>query len=336
MRAERLISILMLLQTRRHVTARELAERLEVSERTVYRDVEALSAAGIPIYTERGPGGGCKLTDGYRSNLTGLNENELRSLLVPGFSPALPEGKGEKTRDAALLKVLAALPAVQRRSIEHARERLFFDPRPWFVGEAITPFLPLLREAVWHDRYVRLFYHKPSAEVVERLVEPLGLVSKAGIWYLVGRNKQQMRVYRLSRVRDVEVLEETFERPLDFDLERYWTEWSANFQESIATYSVTVRVAPEFLPILPMIMGESVRQLIREAGPGDEKGHITLTLRFESKETTCSFILGFIYRQEVTPGSSTFVPGIEILEPPEMRQAVLECARKIVALYNVE
>lgn len=336
MRAERLISILMLLQTRRHVTARELAERLEVSERTVYRDVEALSAAGIPIYTERGPGGGCKLTDGYRSNLTGLNENELRSLLVPGFGPALPEGKGEKARDAALLKVLAALPAVQRRSIEHARERLFFDPRPWFVGDAATPFLPLLREAVWHDRLIRLFYHKPDTEVAARLVEPLGLVSKAGIWYLVGRSKQQMRIYRLSRVRDVEVLEETFERPLDFDLERYWTEWSANFQESISTYSVTVRVAPEFLPILPMIMGESVRQLIREAGPGDEEGRITLTLRFESKETTCSFILGFIYQQELTPGFTTFVPGIEILEPPEMRQAVLECARKIVTIYSPE
>jgi predicted DNA-binding transcriptional regulator YafY len=320
MRADRLLSILMMLQIRGQITAHELAQRLEVSERTIYRDIEALSTAGVPVYAERGPGGGCMLAEGYRTNLTGLTEDEVRTLFMPGMMRPLADLGAEKALDAALLKLLAALPSDHRRDVEHSRQRIFVDTVGWYYTAPVSPYLHILREAVWNDRKVRLTYRKNNGEVSERIVDPLGLVAKAGIWYMVAVSHDDLRVFRISRVRNAEMLDEQCQRPADFDLEHYWVKWSAEL-EQWPMYLVKVRVSPAFVPVLPQVLGESVHQQIEEAGPPDKEGWITLTLEFGSFESARSHILGF----------GSFV---EVLEPVELRQAVLQIATGIVAFYR--
>jgi predicted DNA-binding transcriptional regulator YafY len=320
MRADRLLSILMMLQIRGQVTARELAQRLEVSERTIYRDIEALSTAGVPVYAERGPGGGCVLAEGYRTNLTGLTEDEVRSLFMPGMTRPLSDLGTEKSLEAALLKLLATLTSDHRRDVEHSRQRLYVDTVAWYNAEPVSPYLHILREATWNDRKVRLIYRKSNSEVSERVVDPLGLVAKAGIWYMVALSHGDLRIFRISRVRNAEMLDEPSQRPEDFDLEHYWIKASAEL-EQWPVYPVKVRASPAFVPILPQVLGESIYRQLDAAGPPDEEGWITLTLEFGSFEGARSRLLGF----------GTFV---EVLEPVDLRQAVIQVASGIVAFYN--
>jgi predicted DNA-binding transcriptional regulator YafY len=321
MRADRLLSILMLLQIRGHMTARELAERLEVSERTIYRDIEALSVAGIPVYAERGPGGGCMLAAGYRTNLTGLTEAEVRTLFLPGMSAPLADLGVSKALEAGMLKLLAALPSAQRRDVEHARQRLYMDAVGWFHSNEAVPFLQTLQEAVWRDHKVQIRYRKKNGEITERIIDPLGLVAKAGIWYLVAVSHGDLRVFRVSRVREAILTDEACQRPPDFDLETYWAAWSAELQTQSPWYPIKVRVSPAFVPILPQVLGETVHDLIEQADPPDEEGWITMPLVFSSFERARSSILGF----------GTMV---EVLEPLELRQSVITFARAIVQFYE--
>jgi predicted DNA-binding transcriptional regulator YafY len=321
MRADRLLSLLMLLQVRGSITARELAERLEVSERTIYRDIEALSAAGVPVYAERGPGGGCKLAEGYRTNLTGLSGDEVRSLFVRGSAGPLADLGASKALEAALLKLLAALPSAHRRDVEHARQRLYMEAVGWYHSSDAVPYLQTLRDAVWYDHRVRITYRKRAGEVTERVVDPLGLVAKAGVWYMVAVSHGEMRVFRVSRVLNAEIVNEPCQRPEGFDLEHYWRAWSAEFQNMWPVYPVTVRVSPAFISVLPQIMGESIYRLIEQAEPPDAEGWITITLQFDSFEAARSNILGF----------GTFV---EVLAPQELRQSVIQVANGIVEFYR--
>jgi predicted DNA-binding transcriptional regulator YafY len=313
------------------MTARELAQRLEVSERTVYRDIEALSSSGIPVYAERGPGGGCILPEGYRINLTGLTEDELRTLFI---TPLADLGM-EKARDAALLKLLAALPTTQRQSVEYTRQRMYFDPVGWFYSTEASPFMPLLREAVWGNRRVILRYRKRNTDLVDRLVEPLGLVCKAGIWYLVALSNGNNRVYRISRVRNVALTDEHFQRPHDFDLEHYWKAWCVEFQARLHPYEVCLRIAPQFVPILPYVMGESIYQVLEEAEPPDCEGWLTIKLRFESLEVACGFVLGFVYNANAgTTVPPDFETVVEVLEPQELREAIIQIADRLYTFYR--
>ncbi|HLZ57827.1 MAG TPA: YafY family protein [Ktedonosporobacter sp.] len=321
MRADRLLSLLMLLQIRGSITARELAERLEVSERTIYRDIEALSLSGVPVYAERGPSGGCRLAEGYRTNLTGLTEDEVRTLFLSGVARPLADLGAGKALEAALLKLLAALPSVQRRDIEYTRQRLYMDAVGWFYSHEVSPFLHTLRQAIWDDRKVCLTYRKPDGVVSERIVEPLGLVAKAGVWYMVALSHSELRVFRVSRVCDALITNESFQRPEDFDLEQYWITWTTDFQTSVPTYAVTIRVSPAFVPVLPQILGESIHKLIEAAPPPDKDGWITITLQFDSFEHARRHILGL----------GTFV---EVVEPLELRQAVIQVASGIVEFYK--
>jgi len=187
-RADRLLSIVLLLQTHRHLTSRSLAERLEVSERTIHRDMEALSGAGIPVVAERGSGGGWSLIGEYRTDLTGLNESEIQSLFVTQSPKVLADLKLTKASDAALLKLLAALPAMYRRGAERARQRIYIDSAGWNRNEESVPHLQLVQEAIWAERKLRITYERgPDSEAVERQLDPLGLVAKGrrGIWSLV-------------------------------------------------------------------------------------------------------------------------------------------------------
>ena len=319
MRADRLLALLMLLQTRGRMTAQKLAEELEVSVRTIYRDIDALSAAGVPVYAERGPGGGCALLDGYRTNLTGLTEDEVRALFMLSIPVALAElGVGQELK-AALLKLSAALPASRRHDEAWVRQRIHLDWSWWFQAEEPVPHLQTMQRAVWEDRRLCLTYRQqagPSIEQFERVVDPYGLVAKAGVWYLVCAGDGRIRVYRVSRVLSARLTAEHFQRPADFDLAAYWSAHCAEYERNRPLYPVTVRVSPALASELSRHFGDE----IAEAGPPDAEGWITLTLPFETLGDARQRILGF--------GGA-----MEVLEPRALRESVLDFATQIVALY---
>jgi len=200
------------------MTARELARRLEVSERTIHRDMGALGVAGVPVTAERGAGGGWALLEGYRTNLTGLNAAEVQALFVARPTGVLADLGLTRAADAALIKLLAALPALSRQGAEYARQRLHVDGAGWRQAEVASPLLLTLQEAIWQERKLRLTYHLTNGETVERLVDPLGLVAKGSLWYLVAGVEGALRTYRVSRVQAAEPLDEPCLRPPDFDL----------------------------------------------------------------------------------------------------------------------
>lgn len=230
MKADRLISLLLLLQSRRRCTARTLAETLEVSERTIYRDVDALGAAGVPVYAERGSNGGIALAGGYRRALTHFNEDEIRALFVSGASPLADLGLGHGL-DRALEKLRGGLAEVQRRAAEESRSRIHLDQRRWNQEEPSREMLTALRRAVWDDRRLRIRYEDRNRKITSRTIDPLGLVSKAGVWYAIARAAGEMRSFRVERIRAIEELPERFERPESFDLERYWRESTRRFAQ---------------------------------------------------------------------------------------------------------
>jgi predicted DNA-binding transcriptional regulator YafY len=241
MRATRLVSLLLQLQTRGQLTAAELAERLEVSVRTVHRDVQSLSEAGVPIEAVRGVAGGYRLAGGYRTRLTGLTADEAEVLFAAGMpGPAAELGLGGELA-AARLKLLAALPEELQERATRASRLFHLDARGWFRAEDTVPHLPALADCVWRGCRVRLRYRERGT-VVRRTVDPLGLVLKGGAWYVVARRSVGMRVYRVSRVASVRPLDESFERPAEFDLGRFWAEWSREFEENRPRVTVTVRL----------------------------------------------------------------------------------------------
>jgi predicted DNA-binding transcriptional regulator YafY len=338
MRADRLLSILMLLQARGRMTAQELAGELEVSERTIYRDLEALHTAGVPVLAERGPGGGCELPEKYRTNLTGLTEPEVRGLFlsaVPG--PLADLGMG-KALEAAMLKLAASLPDMHREDVARVRGRIHVDTAEWFRPQEAVPHLKTIEEAVWRDRRLSITYRRTEGLVVKRRIEPYGLVAKGNVWYVVGAIVQRpqiygvsrvksarsmVQVYRVSRIMAAELTEEGFERPDNFDLAGFWAQWCEEFQDSLPRYTATLRFSPGLVPALPRIYGEGVRALIDGAEPPDEQGWIAFTLTFDSFEAACGSVLGL--------GT-----GAEVLEPPELREAVLDLASRVVDFYTRE
>jgi predicted DNA-binding transcriptional regulator YafY len=321
MRADRLLSILLLLQARGRMTARELARELEVSERTIYRDINALSIAGVPVYGEAGLEGGYALVDSYRTNLTGLTAGEVRALCMLSVPAPLADlGVSQELR-AALLKLSAALPDARRRDQERARQCYHLDSTWWRQGEEQVPHLHTVHQAVWQNRKLHVVYCPPFATAIERLVAPYGLVAKAGVWYLVCARNGAMYVHRVSDYLDVRMAEESFERPASFDLVSFWEEWCAGYETLLSEFTVIVRVAPTFVPQLPRHLGSAIHTKVAQAGPPDADGWIRLELSFESFEVARERILGF-------------GRGVEVLEPRPLRRSVLDYAEQIVALYT--
>jgi len=240
MRATRLVSLLLLLQTRGRLTAADLAERLEVSVRTVHRDIESLAAAGVPVEAVRGPAGGYLLPGGYRTRLTGLTADEAEALFAAGMpGPAAELGLGGELA-AARLKVLAAMPPELQERATRAQRLFHLDTRGWFRAEDRVPHLPALAAALWQGCRVRIRYRE-GRSVVQRTLDPLGLVVKGGAWYLVAHRSAGMRVYRVSRIVSVRELEEELRRPRGFELAAYWDRWSRDFEERLASVEVVVR-----------------------------------------------------------------------------------------------
>lgn len=323
MRADRLLSILMFLQVRGRMTAQELAEELEVSERTIYRDLEALHAAGVPVLAERGPGGGCTLPDKYRTDLTGLTESEVRGLFLASMPGPLADLGLGKAAEAAMLKLTASLPPAHRQDIERVRGRIHVDTAPWFRPEEPVPFLPILQEALWQQRRLMMKYRRGQGMRITREVNPYGLVAKASIWYLVASVGSRVMTYRVSRILDAELTPDRFERPGDFDLARFWADWCAEFEASVPKYPVTLRVSPDFIDTLPTFLGEGVRALLSLAGPPDERGRVTINLTYESYTSALGHTLAL--------GS-----GAEVLHPEELRRGLLDMASRVVDLYTRE
>ncbi len=323
MRADRLLSILLLLQTRGRMTAQELARELEVSERTIYRDVDALSVAGVPIYGERGLEGGYALLDSYRTRLTGLTEKQVRALFMLSIPAPLTDLGMSQELKAALLKLAAALPDARRADEERVRQRIHLDATWWFHDDQPAPHLQTIYEAVWQDRRLHITFLVPfmTRLEVEHLVDPYGLVAKAGVWYLVCARKGRARAHRVSRLLDVRLSDAFFERPEDFDLVAFWTEWCAEFESIRSFYPVTLRVAPDLIRYLPWHFGDWVHAKIAGAPPPDADGWITLELPFESLETARDRLLDF--------GRA-----VEVLEPQALRHSIQDVAAQIVALYS--
>jgi predicted DNA-binding transcriptional regulator YafY len=322
MRADRLISILMILQARGRMTARELADELEVSERTIYRDVEALSGSGVPLYAEHGPGGGLVLLDSYRTNLTGLNEDELRALFMMISTPGPLDKLGARQElKSAMLKLSAALPVTSRRDEEKIRQRFYLDWSWWFHNQEPVPHLAAIRHAVWEDCRLRLHYRNFLSLLTSVEVEPYGLVAKAGTWYLVAGVGGAQRVFRISQLSDVEVLDGPLTRPAEFDLAAFWQQWCVEYEQNQHAFLATLRVSPELVRILPFYFGRRVPDLLAEAGLPDAEGWYTLTLTFESFEAARDRILSF--------GSAA-----EVLEPLALRCSLLDFAEQIVRFYR--
>lgn len=319
MRASRLLSILLLLQTRRRMTARELADEAAVSVRTVYRDIDALSAAGVPIYSEQGPAGGYELIEGYRTRLTGLTPDEAGALFLAGMpGPAAELGLGALLT-AAELKVMAALPPGLRTSAARVRERFHLDAPGWFREGDQPRHLADIAAAVWEQQPLRVRYRGRDADHV---IEPLGLVIKAGVWYVVGRSGDSVRTYRVSRIDHLEVLGGTFQRPDDFDLETYWSQASDGFMTALYSGRVTVRLSPRGLELLPHLLDQWVaRSAAESASQPDPDGWTRVVIPVESIEIAATQLLQFAAEAEV-------------LAPPELRRRVAEASSAMAALYQ--
>jgi predicted DNA-binding transcriptional regulator YafY len=324
-RADRLISILMLLQMYGKRTAGELAAELEVSERTIYRDVEALSLSGIPVYAEHGPGGGLMLLESYRTTLTGLNLDEQRALfMLLGSSPLDRLGVSQELR-SAVMKISAALPEARRVEEEQVRQRFFLDWSWWFHAQEPTPHLLSVQQAVWGDLKLRIHYRTFFGSPVTVEVDPYALVAKAGAWFLVAGMESIPRVYRITWLSQAEVLDTKALRPENFDLPGFWRQWCADYERQQRAFLVKLRVAPELAQMLPLYFGEPEKMLVNEGAAQDAAQDadewVTLTLPFESFNSARERILSF--------GAAA-----EVLEPLALRCSVRDFAEQIAAFYQ--
>ncbi len=319
MRASRLVTLLLLLQTRGRMTAADLARELEVSERTVHRDVDALSEAGVPIYAERGPLGGIQLVEGYRTRLTGMTAEEAEAVFLSGIpGPAAELGLGTVVT-AARLKVLAALPAELRSRASRLVERFHLDATSWFRAGESVPNLATLAQAVWEGRLVEIAYERGDQRV-QRTLQPLGLVLKSGIWYIVAAHDGQIRTYRVSRVVEALPTDERFARPDGFDLPAYWSESIAAYEQQAPRVEVVVRVDPDHIDQLVDFVGrQAVTDADRLSEP-DSDGWVRLKLRLDWPSEAPGRLLGL--------GGH-----LEVIDPPEIRERVEAMARDALQRY---
>ncbi len=313
MKSERMVSLMLLLQARSPRSARELAESLEVSMRTIYRDVDALGAAGVPVYAERGSNGGIALSDGYRQAIAQFSNDELHALFVAAADPLADLGVTGHER--ALHKIKGALPSLQRSAADKAAQRILLDHNKWYRTEQPTHILATLRRAVWDDRAVRLTYRDRNGAVTERDIEPLGLVSKAGVWYLAARDERgEMRTFRAERMVRVEELSRQFTRPLDFDLDTYWRGATAPMEQP-TSYEVTLQINSDAVSVvLPYFPAEIIAQ---------DLGTQTLRIQFSCEDTAVGHTMLLGKRARV-------------LGPAAFRDAVIKRARETLSVLELD
>ncbi len=314
MRADRLIALLMLLQSRGRLTAEALSAELEVSVRTIYRDLEALSTAGIPVYAERGVGGGCALLEDYRANLASLTEAEARSLFILSVpEPLAALGMGQ-TLKSAYLKLAAALPGL-RRSQELGRARVHLDWSGW-RSSPVAPHLMTAYQAAAENRCLNIRYSLANGMLIDQLVEPYGVVAKAGTWYLVYAAKGKLSWLRLSDLREAEIKDQAFSPPVEFDLAAYWQVACAEVEREARAYRVLVRADPAVVPVLTGQPEAAIAGLLPSGQAWQE-----VALYFDSFEAARERLLAL--------GRA-----VEIVAPEPLRRSVLDFAAQICDFYN--
>jgi predicted DNA-binding transcriptional regulator YafY len=322
-RASRLLNALLLLQTHGRLSARTLAESLEVSVRTVYRDMTALHAAGIPVYAEGGPDGGYRLVDGFRTRLTGLTEDEARVLFLTGLpGPAAELGLGALV-SATELKLAAALPPPLLRSANLVRDRFHLDAPGWYAKGDASRHLGQVADALWQQRRIRVSYRRWKAPTdVRRTLDPLGLVLKAGVWYLVAAadDSRPPRTYKVNQILDLEVTGERFERPSTFDLRAYWDDYLTQYRDRLHQGEAVVRFSPRAMRRLRDLVGPEVRTAVTRTGTRDATGWVTATVPIESLIHAEGQFLRF--------GAE-----VEVLRPARLRSRLAAAARGLADLY---
>ena len=314
MRADRLLSELLLLQAHGRLTGREMAERLEISERTVHRDMEALSAARVPVFALRGARGGWQLDEDWRTQVPALDESELRALLM-----AQPRIIGDPrlaaAAERAFGKLMAALPGSLREQAANIRQRLYVDTAGWRGTTEDVSMLPIAQEAVARDRKLEIHYRPAGRESGDRVVDPLGLVAKGSAWYLVANTPRGFRTYRVSRILRAKLLDKASERPAHFDLAEYWRASTKRFQDEWPRIAATLRLEPRSAQWVQSWPGTSTV----EAGQGpDPDGWVTLNVKFESEDEARFVVLGFGSR-------------VEVIEPTSLRERVAAEVEKMIA-----
>jgi predicted DNA-binding transcriptional regulator YafY len=315
-RASRLVSILLLLQARGRLTAQELAGALEVSERTIYRDLFALGAAGVPVYGERGIGGGYRLLDGYRTNLTGLTAEEAGALLMAGApGPAAELGLGSLLA-ATRLKLLAAVPPPLREIATRAEGRFYLDPGRWAHERPHdTHHLRAAAGAIWNDRRLEISYRRPGGRAVRRTLDPLGLVHKTGVWYLAAMHDGVPRVYRVDRITAAEEIDIASVRPDDFNLVTFWENWEAEYAATLPAFSVRVRLGPLAQRHRDDLGALSPRSVAED--PPDSQGWVEQTLLFDDRRVAVAALLAL-------------APEVEIVTPDDLRADLVAIAMETI------
>ncbi|TFI41040.1 YafY family transcriptional regulator [Diaphorobacter sp. DS2] len=318
MRADRLIAIVLLLQNNERMTSRELAKELEVTERTIHRDMEALSAAGIPVLAERGKFGGWKLLENYRTNLTGLKAAEIKTLLLsPSFEHLADLGISNDWKEARQ-KLLAAIPAPLKENVKDISNRIHIDTSTWRQTPRELKSFGIVQQAVWEEKKLQIQYEKADKQTSKRIVEPLGLVAKGNTWYLIAASDAKIKTYRVSRIIDAEVINENFSRPNDFDLADYWQKSKQTFISSLPKFEAEVEISPAILQRINFT-GRFV-QVLHTDSP-KENGWIPVSLSFDTEKEAREYILGF--------GNQ-----IKIVHPVFLRKSVREMAEGVVDLYK--
>jgi predicted DNA-binding transcriptional regulator YafY len=317
MRASRLLSILLVLQARGRVSAESLARELEVSVRTVYRDIDELGAAGVPVYAERGRNGGFGLLDGYRANLTDFSANEADAVPLIGMAQAAADLGLGTDANAARQKILAGLPARSGGLARRIAARIHLDPVPWYSREAPPPALRELAGAVWADRQIRATYRSWKGEA-RRLLSPLGLVMKAGTWYLVAGAHGVPRTYRVSNLAAVEILDSCTQRPRSFDLPAFWSDATRDFESALRSGAARVRLSPAGVKLLAD-WNPAASAAVASQSATQPDGWIEARIPMEP--------LPHAAREVLRLGAE-----IEVLEPLDLRNAVEKAAREIARL----
>jgi predicted DNA-binding transcriptional regulator YafY len=319
MRASRLLSILILLQLRRRLTAAELAAEFEVSERTVYRDIDALSAAGIPVYGDRGPGGGFQLLDGYRTQLTGLSAGEAEAIAMIGLpGPASELGLGAAAH-AAHNKLIAALPGGGGALADRMAASFHLDAVDWYRGGEALPQLPAITRAAL-DRHEMTMRYESWQGVRDWTVDPLGLVLKAGIWYLAARGAGKIRVFRISNIQTLTLGDASFDRPADFHLASWWQAEQARFEADLFATTATLRASPDGCKRLSAQTPRGAEAVARAQLP-DADGWRRMTMQVEDSDHGARDMLAI--------GA-----GVEVVAPASFRDRVADLARQIAAQHG--
>jgi len=315
MRADRLLSTLVLLQAHGRLSGRELADRLEVSARTVHRDMEALSAAGVPVFALRGSRGGWKLNQDWSTQVPALEESELRALLM-AQPRVIGDTRMAAAAERALAKLMAALPVPMRARAALMRQRLYVDTTAWRGSTENVSLLPIVQEAVSRDRKLKMRYRKEGSELVDRVVEPLGLVAKGSTWYMVAHTAKGLRTFRVCRIEKAALLDQPVRRPADFDLAAFWKTSTEQFQQGWRRYETTLRLEPRAANWVTVC-----RVAAPAAKQPDPDGWVRLKISFESEEEACFVVMGLGAR-------------VEVIQPLALREKII--TKHEAAIANAE